>query len=117
SFYEGSIAFAVDSFDVKWSKGMAFLSTYLVGFPQLFGIPANVVKTHATITVTFRDDMGKVLKAYQASGDGLARIGMYWGYGEDGWRKSAIEAFREAIFEISQKARGDDVFGTERDEN
>lgn len=115
SFYEGSISFAVDSFDVKWSKGLAFLSVYLLGVPQLVGIPANVVKTNTTVTITFRDDRGNVLKNYQASGFGLARIGMYWAYGEDGWRISAVEAFREAISEITWKARKDDIFEAKQD--
>ncbi len=96
----GSIQLDLISFNEKRNIFLTFFSLWTLCVPSLIGIPISSIKTELEIQITICDINKNVIKKYKGAGTGLSYIAMYWGYGEDAWRKSAIEAFKDAMKDI-----------------
>lgn len=101
----GSICLKFNSFSTKLSPVLGIADYCTVLIPCLFGMPANRVKTRLIISVTISNKQNESIKTFIAEGTGTAYLAMYWGYGEDVWRKSAINAFKDAMHNFKQQLR------------
>lgn len=63
----------------------------------LVGFPASAVNINMGIRLTLRDANYNIIKSYEGYGKGTAFLSMYWGYGDDEYRKANLDAFKEAM--------------------
>lgn len=105
--YVGSVDLELLSFNDKKSIGLVIFSIWTFCVPSLVGVPINKVKTDLEIKVSVLDKNNLPIKSYTAKGNGNAFIALYWGYGEDAWRKSAINAFHDAFQSINLQIKAD----------
>lgn len=108
--YIGSIELELLSFKEKRSIGLTIFSLWTLCVPSLLGVPINNIKTELKIKVSIFNRKGEVIKTYVSDGFGNAFIAMYWGYGEDAWRKSVINAFNDAFEPINMQIDTDKEF-------
>ena len=59
------------------------------------------------IEVTFYNSHQEIIGKYKSDGKGVGFVAMYWGYGEEAWRKSSINAFKNGIEMIKDQIQAD----------
>ncbi|MEP7263164.1 MAG: hypothetical protein ABI772_01630 [Bacteroidota bacterium] len=79
------------------------LSLLTASIPNFLGMPYGNVMTDIEINLSIKDFKNNTIKSYSATGNANTYIGLYWSYGGDAKRKSAIEAFKVAMEEIKVK--------------
>lgn len=104
----GSVYLKIISFKEKRNAALTFFSIWTLGIPALVGIPFSYIKTDLSIEVSIYNQKEKLIKSYLAEGNGIAYIAMYWGYGNDAWRKSSMNAFSDAMQEIKSQIKNDE---------
>lgn len=85
------------SFESKQDAFLTFLTVWTLGVPALVGFPVTVVTTNLEVQMTFTDASGSEVGKFSASAKGSAPMAMYWGFGKDAKRKSAINAMKNAL--------------------
>ena len=108
--FDGEIKFELLSFEEKKDIGYTIFSAWLFFTPNLLGFPTSKNKTILEIKISIFNKDNEFVKSYVANGEGSAYMAMYWGYGMDVWRKSAIRAFNNAMTSIHQKISEDEEF-------
>jgi hypothetical protein len=103
--YIGKIKLELISFEEN--RTVNLFNAWFLFFPSLFGMPVSNSKTYLEIKASIMDNTNKLIKEYSSKGEGKAFIALYWGYGNDVSRKSAIIAFKEAIGNINKKIEED----------
>jgi len=103
--YSGKIKLQLIYFDEK--KKVIFLNAYLMFIPALFGVPVSLSKTRIKIKVSIIDNNNSIIKEYISTGHGKSYIALYWGYGNDVSRRSAMLAFKDAFQVIKQQISED----------
>ncbi len=96
---EGLIQLDLIYFKERRNIVLVIFNTWTLFMTTLLGVPATSVTTIMEIKITIRDVNNQILKSYsgKGKGKGTAFVAMYWGYGEDAWRKSAIVAFKKSM--------------------
>lgn len=101
----GTIQLQLLSFKERKNPLLTFFSIWTLCVPTLIGVPLNSINTTLEIQVTISNLRNETLATYKASGYGSAFIAMYWGYGSDAQRKSALAAFANAMTSIKEQIR------------
>jgi len=97
---KGSIQLNLISFKERKNLPLCFFSVWIMGYPCLLGVPFTYYTTKITAQITIYDKNNIEIKKYDGTGKGVAFMAMYWGYGHDTRRKSAIEAFKNVMINI-----------------
>ncbi|OFY71449.1 MAG: hypothetical protein A3G23_11555 [Bacteroidetes bacterium RIFCSPLOWO2_12_FULL_37_12] len=101
----GTIQLKLLSFKERNNPLLIFFSIWTLCVPTLIGIPLNNINTTLEIQVTISNLRNETLGTYKANGYGNTFIAMYWGYGSDAHRKSALAAFADAMTTIKEQIR------------
>jgi hypothetical protein len=98
------------------TNNSSFLLPYFsaLGTLCLIGFPFTYIKTELEIKLTISDKKDNIINFYTGDGKGTAFVAMYWGYGNDVYRKSTIIAFKNAMENIRQQISNDKQMLTER---
>ena len=103
----GFMTLKIMAYKEKVNYPLLFISAWTLGFPCLFGMPANTITTTMEIQITVKNESGTPIKTYSGSGEGHTYFAMYWGYGKDAHPRSNVIAFKEAMTSVKQQMRSD----------
>ncbi|MEA3505348.1 MAG: hypothetical protein U9R32_09180 [Bacteroidota bacterium] len=106
-FPQGSVRLDLLYFNEKRDVSMAALNSWSLGIFNLFGVPFTSYKTKIETQVAIYDRDGFEIKKYRGTGEGFVYIAMYWGYGRDAYRKSALDAFKNSMKQIEKQIVND----------
>ena len=101
----GTIQLEILAFNEKKYTWLTVISGITLFIPNLIGMPLNRINTTLDIQVTIFTNSNQSIGKFKASGNGIAYTAMYWGYGEDANRKSAIMAFNNAMTSIKEQIK------------
>jgi hypothetical protein len=95
------------TFKQRLSPTLLIFSFQCLFTPVLLGCPLTSVRTSIAINVDVLDKYQNVLGTYEGLGKGNAFVAAYWAYGKDAWRKSSVEALKNAMQEVKGKIAAD----------
>lgn len=102
----------------KRNPFLAGFSAITLCVPALLGAPIQSLKTTIEIKICIYDSKNRVIETYTAKGKGVSFIALYWGYfSDDGWRKSLLLAFSDAMSQIKQSIERDSFVISEKLQN
>lgn len=104
SAYQGMALMEIMYFAESRDPFFSIISPITAFIPNLLGMPFGNVMTDIEVSITIKDFNNNKLKTYIGKGYANTYIGLYWSYGGDAKRKSAMVAFKEAMQEIKIKA-------------
>lgn len=101
----GTIQLEILSYKEKKNVLLTIFSIWTLCVPTLIGVPLNSINSSVDIQVTIFNQQKQSIGKFKASGNGTAYIAMYWGYGSDAHRKSAMIAFSDAMVSIKEQIK------------
>lgn len=89
-----------------------WLHALTFGVPSLVGFSPITFKDQVKLQLTFKNNNGKVIKSYQAVGQGKASLNIYFGFfnRESAARKAFLEAMQSAFQQIQDQLNQDQQF-------
>jgi hypothetical protein len=93
----GNIKLEIVSFKEKRNLFFTIFSIWTLCIPSLAGVPINQINSDIELQLTIYNSNNEPIGKYDGKGHGTAFIAMYWGYGGDAWRKSALVAVSNAM--------------------
>lgn len=104
---KGNITMRIN-YEEEDSCKVCVISSFLLGLPNLIGIPGNYFKQTLEIEVLVQNTHKDVIKRYTESVSDTEYVAMYWGYNvDDAERKVAAENMKNALANIRHRINND----------
>ncbi len=110
SSVKGTIEMKILKFEKRKNLGFFFANAFFAFIPSFLGVPITKYTTNIKVQIIVKALNNKEIKTYTANGVGENYVAMYWGYGKDIGRKSALTAFANAMESIVGEMEKDEEY-------